>query len=98
MESRAEWSRALFGNSHMLGIISAIVRLEGDEFTVPQIILSTGVPGSIAHPLVARLVLTGLVEKIGYVPGEKTALYRRNGFDALGSLVSRAEQLSAANV
>ena len=77
----------------MLEVVRTIARFESSEFSVPQVILATGLPGSVVHPLVGRLRSAAFVKRIGNVTGEKTALYQRQGLEILDALVARSEQL-----
>ena len=70
------WSKALFGNQHMLQITSSIA--EGSvEFTAPQLEQATGLSPSSVHRLLSTLCAVGLLSRVQRRAGERTQRYRR---------------------
>lgn len=87
MADDQELSKALFGSSHMHAVIIAIVQIESDEFSAPQIMSLTGLAASSVHTLLTRLLRAGVIVKSGPgMPGERTVLYTRRATDALAAL------------
>lgn len=70
-------SKAVFGNSYMLGLMRTIAQQEQDTFTTTELLTSLDIAVNLIHPLLGRLERAQMIERAGRVPGERTLLFRR---------------------
>jgi DNA-binding transcriptional regulator GbsR (MarR family) len=101
------WSKALFGNQHMLRI-GAWIADSGGEFTCQSVSESTGIAASTVHRTLRQLVTVELLARIPRSQGTRTQSYERqaHGFwEAVRVLFEQARsaeppgvRIKAANV
>ncbi|WP_152364942.1 helix-turn-helix domain-containing protein [Microlunatus speluncae] len=70
------WSKALFGNQHMLHIANSIA-VGSAAFTAPELERSTGLSASSVHRLLSVLCSVGLVSRVPRLAGERIQRYHR---------------------
>ena len=87
------WSKALFGNKHMLELATAMS--SHDEVRPQQVQATTGLAASSVHEILQTLVAVQLLERLDRQPGDREQRYRRQDhpfWDAATALTVRAQQ------